>query len=53
MLKKERRGGKERRSGLNLRVGNDSDYKGPESRGGRDRRSGKNRRKKVLKTGIS
>jgi len=52
MLKKECRGGKERRSGLNRRIGNDSDYKGPERRGGRDRRSGKNRRKTVLKTGI-
>jgi hypothetical protein len=52
MLKKEHRGGKERRSGLNRRISNDPNYKGPEHRSGRDRRSGKNRRKTVLKTGM-
>jgi hypothetical protein len=37
--------GKDRRSGVDRRKFNDSDYKGPERRSGRDRRSGEATRK--------
>lgn len=42
---KERRYGKETRSGLDRRKLNDPNYKGPNTRSGKERRSKKNRRK--------
>lgn len=47
METKERRTGKEQRSGISRRKFNDPNFKGPERRSGRDRRSVKERRKSV------
>jgi len=45
MKKRERRCGKEQRSGVDRRKFNDPNYKEPESRSGRDKRFRKDRRK--------
>jgi len=50
MEKKERRYGKERRSGVDRRKFDDPNCKKPERRSGRDRRFGKDRRKSQQKS---
>jgi hypothetical protein len=50
MKKRERRCGKEQRSGVDRRKFNDPNYKEPESRSGRDKRFRKDRRKSKQKS---
>ncbi|MFQ5579978.1 MAG: hypothetical protein ACE5FZ_05145 [Nitrospiria bacterium] len=47
MQEKERRSGKQLRSGIDRRIFNDPNFNGPDRRSGLERRSGEDRRKQT------